>query len=379
VHLAAFNGKVLHPLAMNDKVDDKFKSRVIFTLLAIAAISLSFGLVWIGRVIFLLLFASIVGTIFLNAIADWLHTRLKIRQGMALVLFLSVSVIVVALVIWGLGPSAVQQLADLQVELPLAAHSLLNQLQSHQWGKWLLRQSPDSEQISNGFSFALTRIGGIVLSSATIIAGLVIVFSLSIYFAAEPEMYYNGLRRIVPEEYRDQLDACAASVAEILRSWLVAKLISMTMVGILISIGLAIVGVPLAGTLGIIAALMTFIPNVGPLIAVVPAALLALAVSPAEGLLTLLVFAIVFTLEGYVVTPLLERNIVRLPPALTLTMQLLLAAVAGPVGVALAAPLAASILGVMAVLLPKAPEVPIPNVTKSRAHRRPDTSATSAR
>jgi predicted PurR-regulated permease PerM len=145
-----------------------------------------------------------------------------------------------------------------------------------------------------------------------------------------------------------------------------AKLISMTMVGVLVSIGLAIVGVPLAGTLGIIAALMTFIPNVGPLISVIPAVLLALAASPAKGLLTLLVFAIVFTLEGYVVTPLLERNIVRLPPALTLTMQLLMAVVAGPVGVALAAPVAAAILGILAVLLPKAPEVPVPQARLTR-------------
>jgi len=198
------------------------------------------------------------------------------------------------------------------------------------------------------------------VSSATILAGLVIVFSLSIYFSSEPGMYYNGIRRLVPEEHREKLDACSASVAQILRWWVLAKLISMTMVGILISIGLWIVGIPLAGTLGIIAAVMTFIPNVGPLISVIPAALLALAISPTKGLLTLLVFAIVFTLEGYVVTPLLERNIVRLPPAMTLTMQLLLAAVAGPVGVALAAPLAAGILGVLSVLVPVAPEVPVP-------------------
>ena len=223
-----------------------------------------------------------------------------------------------------------------------------------------MRQSPGSSQVSDGFTFALTRIGGIVVSSATILAGLVIVFSLSVYFSAEPGMYYNGLRRVVPEEHREKLDACAASVAQILRWWVLAKLISMTMVGVLISIGLGIVGVPLAGTLGIIAAIMTFIPNVGPLISVIPAALLALAASPTQGLLTLLVFAIVFTAEGYVVTPLLERNIVRLPPALTLAMQLLLAAVAGPVGVALAAPLAAAILGILSVLLPKAPEVQVP-------------------
>lgn len=354
---------------MTDKLDDKFKSRVVFTLLTVVAISLSFGLIWIGRVIFLLLFASVIGTIFLSAIANWLHVRFKIRQGLALGLFMLVAVAVVGLVVWMLGPSAVQQAADLQVELPIAAHSLLSQLQSHQWGQWLLRQSPDPEQVSNGFSFALTRIGGIVVSSATILAGLVIVFSLSIYFAAEPEMYYNGIRRLFPEDYRDKVDACSASVAEILRSWVLAKLISMTMVGVLMSIGLAIVGVPLAGTLGIIAAVMTFIPNVGPLISLIPAALLALAKSPTTGLLALLVFVIVFTLEGYVVTPLLERNIVRLPPALTLTMQLLLAAVAGPVGVALAAPLAAAIIGVMSVLLPKAPEVPVPITSKFRVRR----------
>jgi predicted PurR-regulated permease PerM len=341
-------------------VDDKFKSRVSFTILAITAIALAIGLVWIGRVIFLLLFASAIGAVLLTTVSDWLHTRFKIKQGAALALFICVSFAVVGLLGWMLGPNVVEQFADLEAELPVAAHSLLGQLQSHQWGQWLLRQSPASEQVSSGFSFALTRIGGIVVSSVTILAGLVIVFSLSVYFSSEPGMYYNGIRRAVPEEYREKLDACAASVAQILRWWVLAKLISMTMVGILISIGLWIVGVPLAGTLGIIAAVMTFIPNVGPLISVIPAALLALAASPTQGLLALLVFAIVFTLEGYVVTPLLERNIVRLPPALTLTMQLLLAAVAGPVGVALAAPLAAAILGVLSVLLPKAPDVPIP-------------------
>ncbi|WP_263353652.1 AI-2E family transporter [Acidicapsa acidisoli] len=341
-------------------VDDKFKSRVSFTLLAIAALALAVFLIWIGRVIFLLLFASAIGAILLTTVSNWLHSRFKIKQGLALALFLCVTFAVTALVVWSQGPNIVQQFADLETDLPVAAHSLLTQMRSQQWGQWILRQSPGSEQISSGFSFALTRIGGIVVSSATILAGLVIVFSLSIYFSAEPEMYYNGIRRAVPEEYRGKMDACAASVAQILRWWVLAKLISMTLVGALISIGLWIVGVPLAGTLGIIAAVMTFIPNVGPLISVIPAALLALAISPTKGLLALLVFAIVFTIEGYVVTPLLERNIVRLPPALTLTMQLLLAAVAGPVGVALAAPVAAAILGILSVLLPKAPDVPVP-------------------
>jgi predicted PurR-regulated permease PerM len=340
-------------------IDDKFKSRVAFTLLTVTAIALSLGLIWIGRVIFLLLFAAVIGAVLLTTVSNWLHTRLKIKQGPALVLFLVSAVAIAGLLIWIQGPNTVAQFAALEVELPLAAHKLLAQVQSQQWGQWLLRQSPGSGQVADGFSFAITRIGGIVVSSATVLAGLVIVLSLSIYFASEPGLYYNGLRRAFPAAYRDKLDACTASIAGILRWWVLAKLISMSMVGILIGIGLWIVGVPLAGTLGFIAAALTFIPNVGPLVAVIPAALLALATSPATGLLTLLVFAIVFTLEGYVVTPLLERNIVRLPPALTLVMQLLLAAVAGPVGVALAAPIAAAILGALSVLIPQAPQVAV--------------------
>jgi len=337
-----------------------FRNRASFVLLLTTALGLALTVVWIGRVIFLLLFASVVGAVFLTAIASWLHERLKIREGLALGLFLLFAVAVLGIGIWVQGPNAVQQFSLLETELPAAARQLMAQIGSHQWGQWLLRQSPDPEQISNGFSYALTRIGGIVLSSVTVVAGLVIVLSLSIYFAAEPGMYFHGIRRATPAQHRAKLDECAASVTQILRWWVLAKLISMGMVGILITIGLSLVGIPLAGSLGIIAALMTFIPNVGPIISVLPAILLALAISPAKGLLTLLVFGIVFTLEGYLVTPLLERNIVRLPPALTLTMQLLLAAIAGPVGVALAAPLAASILGILTVLLPKETDVATP-------------------
>lgn len=357
---------------MPEPIDDKFKSRLIFTLIAITGIVIAVFTLWIGRVIFMLLFASIIGAILLTTVSDWLHRKLKISKGLAMGGFLLGAVAIIIVLIRLQGDNFAQQFTDLEIELPRAARSLLGQLQSHQWGQWLMRQAPGGDQISSGVSFALSRIGGVVVSSATLLAGLVIVLSLSIYFASEPGLYYNGIRRLVPEENRPQMDACASSVVRILRWWVLAKLLSMTLVGILITVGLSIVGIPLAGTLGVIAALMTFIPNVGPLISVIPAALLALAISPTKGLLTLLVFAIVFTLEGYVVTPLLERNIVKLPPALTLVMQLLLAAVAGGIGVALAAPFAAAILGTLSVLVPAAPEVTLeePPAPPARLRRR---------
>ena len=135
-------------------------------------------------------------------------------------------------------------------------------------------------------SYALTRIGGIVLSTASLLAGVVIVAFLGLYLAAEPAVYVSGIRRATPKRYRATLDVCAASAVRGLRWWLLSQMLSMAAVGITVTLGLRILGVPLAGTLGIIAALMTFIPNVGPILSVVPAALLAFAISPVKGLLT---------------------------------------------------------------------------------------------
>ncbi len=331
--------------------DETFRKRAIYLLLAVTVLGCALTFLWIGRVIFLLLFASVIGAVFLDAIGHSLAKHLRIPRGLALALFLLAGLICAALAFWIQGPNVLQQFAQLQTDLPVAAHRILGQLQDHSWGRWLLSQAPDSDQISTGFRYALTRIGGIVLSSVTLLAGLAIVLSLSIYLASEPEIYFRGLRCLFPQEGRKTLDACAASARKTLLWWVLAKLLSMTIVGVLIGIGLWLIGVPLAGPLAIIAALMTFIPNVGPLISVLPAGLLGLAISPTTGLLTLLVFAVVFVLEGYLVTPLLERNIVRLPPALTLLVQLLLAAVAGPIGVALAAPIAAVGIAIASVLI----------------------------
>jgi predicted PurR-regulated permease PerM len=129
-------------------------------------------------------------------------------------------------------------------------------------------------------------------------------------------------------------------------------MLSMAAIGAIVWIGLWGLGVPLAGTLGMIAALFTFIPNVGPVLSVVPAALLGLAIGPLKGLFVVMLFVFVHFLEGNLITPLLERKIVRLPPALTLTAQLLLAIIAGPLGVALAAPFTAAALGAFQILLP---------------------------
>ncbi len=300
----------------------------------------------------MLLFAAIVVAVLMTAVVDWLGARFRLGRRMAFALILFVAVCLLGLTVWLRGPSIIGQFANLQTDLPQAAHQLVARINGYAWGRWLLAQWSGYSQLSSSVSSALTRIGGIVLSTATVLSGLVLVGFLGLYLAAEPEVYFAYVQRATPSAYRTTLNACAAVAVRNLRWWVLSQMLSMTAVGVIVAGGLWTLGVPLAGTLGVIAALLTFIPNIGPILSLVPAVLLAVAISPMKGLLTVLLFLAVHFLEGNVITPLLERRIVRLPPALTMTAQLLLAVVAGPLGLALAAPLAAAALGVFDALVP---------------------------
>lgn len=185
--------------------------------------------------------------------------------------------------------------------------------------------------------------------------------------AAEPATYLRGVGRLLRPPVRSVVMKCIQEAAHTLKTWLLAKALSMTAIGVFVTAGSLALQVPLAGTLGVIAGVLAFIPNIGPIVSVLPAALLAFGMSPTKGILTILLFCLAHLLHGNVVTPLADRRIVRLLPFLTLTMQLL-ACVAGALGVALAAPLTAVLMALAGVLLrPTEMDKSGPLVLKSRA------------
>ena len=93
-----------------------------------------------------------------------------------------------------------------------------------------------------------------------------------------------------------------------------------------------------------IAALLDFIPNFGPILALIPAALFALLQGPTQVLYVVVLYGAIQTVEGYVLTPLIDRTTVKLPPALTLTAMVVAALLFGWLGLLLAAPAAAALM-----------------------------------
>jgi predicted PurR-regulated permease PerM len=329
-----------------------FKSRTIFTVLLTTSVVAAAVAVWEARIILLVLFAGCLGALILATLTALLQTWLRIPRAVA---FASVLVTIgsaLGLGMWLRGPALAQQLSELQTDIPDAIRYVFASLHEYSWGRWILAQTTDATQSSRWLSYALSGLGGAMTTTVSTVACMLLVFLASVYLAAEPEFYMRGIRRVLPPTLLPKVEACLDDAIRTLRFWLLARLVSMTAIGLLVTVGLWLLAVPLAGTLGFIAALLTFIPNLGPFVSAVPAVLLAFAVSPVKGLLTVALFCLAHFIEGNFVTPLADRKIVKLPPFLTLSLQLLLAPATGALGVALAAPLLAVTMSVVRALVP---------------------------
>jgi predicted PurR-regulated permease PerM len=335
---------------------DEFNRRMIFGATLIAAIVTAMTIAWEARAILLVLFAGCLGALVLATLTSLIQSWLRVRRPFAFAMVLVILGLAVALGLWLRGPALAQQFGQLQVDVPNAARRLYSSLGESSWGRWILNNAPDDGQWSGWVSYAASGIKGAVSLMATTVACMLLIVMASLYVGAEPKFYLRGMQRIVPSSIWPRAEACLSGAVRTLRFWLLSRLISMTAVGLMVAGGLQLLGIPLAGTLGIITALLTFIPNIGPIVSALPAALLAFAISPAKGFLTIGVFCLAHFIEGNFVTPLADRQIVKLPPFLTLSVQLVLAPLTGALGVALAAPIVAATLGIVRALIPAAGE-----------------------
>lgn len=196
---------------------------------------------------------------------------------------------------------------------------------------------------------ALASSGGAIVSQTfklllgTIhgVGNIFIVLFLGLAFAAQPGVYRDGLLFLAPAKHRVRATVIIDRISETLERWLIAQIIVMIAVGAVTWIGLAVIGVPGSFILGIQAGLLAFIPTVGAIIAGVVVVLASLASGWIPALSALILFLGVHAMESYVLTPILQRQALDIPPGTLFAFQILLGVVFGIWGLALALPLVA--------------------------------------
>lgn len=203
-------------------------------------------------------------------------------------------------------------------------------------------------QLTGQFGQALGQLSGSVLpvvsGVASTLLSLVIVIFLSLYLLSEPQKYEDGVIKLFPVWYRDRVRFIIDRIDFTLRVWLQGQVLLMVIVGFLSWLGLAILGIQQAAALGVLAGLFSFVPNFGPIAALIPSLAVGFVQAPQSiGWIILIIYGTSFV-QSQIIAPLLFKESINLPPVLVLIGQVFAAIFLGFLGIMLAVPIIAILM-----------------------------------
>jgi predicted PurR-regulated permease PerM len=310
-------------------------------------------LIWTSYQILLAFVAGLLFAIFLRRIASLLHNWLPIPQQVAVLLVLTMLLLLAAGVSALFASTVIGQVVELAQRLPAAWEKLSGLAEQVETYRQLVPNlnAQASQALARSSSTILSRVTSTVSNFTSIVVAVGVALVMGIYGALEPQYYLRGFLALVPAPRREQVHYILRQLEITLWQWLIGRLVTMFVIGTLTTLALTVFGIPLAMILGLLAGLLAIIPYLGAILSAVPALLIGFSESPETALTILIIFIGVQIVEGNLITPMIERRIVRLPPALTIGVQLLLGSIAGVFGIMLASPLTAAAAAVVKSLL----------------------------
>ena len=320
----------------------EFLKRVLAATVVVVGVVLLVAFVGYTARVLLLLFAGVLLGILLRGFSELLVRLTPLSGGWALAVVCVVIFGGIAALVVLSAPSVASQLELLGDQWPRAVERARAYAVQTSAGRWLYERTPTVAQIALSLSGGEQNVTGLMSLSLGFTTNLILVVFIGIYFAAEPRSYMMGAILLVPVGQRERARALFGEVGRTLHWWLLGRLAGMLIIGTLASVGLTLLGVPLAMALGLFAGLMEFIPYLGPLIGLIPALLIGLSVSPEMALYVFLLYLALQSFESYFISPYIDRQTVLLPPVFTLMVQVVFGAILGAAGLALAVPLTAA-------------------------------------
>jgi predicted PurR-regulated permease PerM len=343
---------------------------VLRTTILIAAVTVGLLLLWRAHGIFI---TAILGVLFglgLSRAADKLEERgVRRAIGAPAVLFGIIGTIVA--IGFLMAPVISRQTEALTAALPKAIDSFEQRLNKgaaiingtappsaaatpgkpQQQGQPVAAKKTEGQRQKEGGALRarLTQESGrmmqfifpVLSSTFGAIAGVIIVIFIAMYIAVDPKTYRAGVVHLIPRSKRDKADELLDTLSHVLRSWLVARLMAMVLIGVVTALGLLALRVEAAIALGLIAGLLEFIPFFGPILSAIPALGIALAESPSKAVAVAILYLIIQQLEGNLITPLILEKRLDIPPVLTIVTVGALGVVFGVLGMLIAEPILA--------------------------------------
>jgi predicted PurR-regulated permease PerM len=287
----------------------------------------------------LLIFAGLVFATMLDGGVRLLGKVLPIRRGARLAIVVALVVIFLLGVFYMTGVQLVAQFTQLQETLQIQATRISD------WaaGLGITPGAGDIQGIAREVLGSVGRLTSWVGTAIGVVTSMFVIIVIGLFVAIEPRIYDRGLQWMVPTAYRSEFAITLDRMATTLRVLLAGRLTGMAVEGVLTWLILMMLGVPMALLLGIIDAILAFIPNIGSFVTGLLMVAVGFSAGVDTGIAALVAWLVIQTFDGYVVIPMVARRTVDLPPALTLSAQILASTLFGVLGLALADPMTAMI------------------------------------
>ncbi|MBD1864913.1 AI-2E family transporter [Trichocoleus desertorum] len=308
------------------------------------ALIISLYILWRIRQVLLLAFTAVVLATALNQLVKRLEQR-GIHRGIGIALTITSVLIALAVLVALIVPPFFEQLPALTEGVPRG----LDRFRA--WFETLRSRIPgqaDDEisiftQLTQQLPDFISRVFGnfydLFTYSVEIILNLLLVLVVTIMLLANPSAYRQVFLLLFPKFYHQRIDKILLECEIALSGWLVGILFNMTVITVLSGLGLWLLGIPLPLANASLAGLLTFIPNLGPTLSVVPPAALALLGAPWKVGAVVGLYIVIQQIESNVLTPLVMKHQVSLLPAITLLAQVAFSIFFGFMGLLLALPL----------------------------------------
>ncbi|MGA0603132.1 AI-2E family transporter [Caulobacter sp. KR2-114] len=310
---------------------------VVRSLIVVALVVLALAL-WRLRDVLSIAFGSVMLSVGFSGLADAIARRTRLSRAWSLALVVAVALGGMGLAVEVFGAMMAAQYDELAQKLPRSLQSITAWLNASPLGREVVGMS-DNALKSAAAGPAPRMLARFVAGAGQALTYALVMIAGGVFLAIDPERYRQGVLVLVPRARRARAAQVLDSLAQGLRLWLLGRLVVMAAVGVLASLGLWAMGIDAPFALGLTGAVLTFIPYVGAIMAALPGMLIGFLQEPIKAVVVAVLFWAVHFVEGTFITPLVQDEVVDVPPVISIFSTVVFAVLLGPVGVFLAAPI----------------------------------------
>ncbi len=305
----------------------EFSKRAIISI-ALVLVPL---LVWrLSNVVLITIGAVLVATLLTLGAAPF--RRIRLPRSLALMISGLIAIAILGGAGYLFGTGVGSELEEILRRANEAQQTITTALRQSSLGSLLLTHLGENVPVGD-------LVSGIFHISTNFLIALVVTAFAGIYLAAQQTLYRDGLGKLFPPEWRVNANETIDHVAQGLRLWMLGQLIEMLIIGVLSGVAVWIIGLPSPLALGVIAGVAEFVPYLGPIVAAVPAILVAVTLNATAMVWTVIAYVVIHQVEGQLIMPMIQQRMVFIPPALMLLSIVSISSLLGLAGTIFAAPM----------------------------------------